>query len=335
MRWLRPLPLALVAALVGCDATTTFFQNIGVLTPNYRPALGTGAIRGRVVDRNGSPLVGARVDNGQAAFYSGYQDVPVVDDLYNFSYTSTDPLNVKHTLKLNVGEFVLTKVASGVTYVRATYDGNQSAAYQIYVSAGTFDITQTAMKNGLRSYQGLTEIGDLKVAVDGPVTASQSTSVELTGTNLEGGIIKAASSSTSPKSLTYDPSNGMVGVYLRTPPGSKGVAIDRAKITYFNSAYDPALTEDGARLQNVGQNPIIRSFPGVVTVLPGTVLSSGPLTMADVNAISMSPAFQTYLTGQGEIKAKIELMIAGATDSLVVNRNDKAISTVVSIQFRP
>lgn len=335
-RALVTLPMLL--ALVGCEAVTSFFQNAGVLSADYRPKVITGAVRGKVVDRGNHPLVGALVTNGQVSYYSNYPGGKLLpDDHYDPNYPLTDPTNKTHLLTLAEGEFVLTHVVAGTNYIRASFDGVESASYQWPVAAGDFNLTVSSPTvGGGKTYQGLTEMGDttIMIPVDGPVTEdAASQSVTFLGTSVEGDSVTAASGS----ALVYTPAGGVVGLKLKAPPGSNGTIVTSARVTYYSSSYDPSnpATEASSFCTEamVGTNPITRSFSSKVNVALGSVLQSGPLSTANVTVASSAPQFQAYLAKYGEIKAKIELFGDGGV--AVKDRNGNALSAVVSIQYRP
>lgn len=318
MKRIACLIAALAVALTGCD---TINQMIGVVGSEYRPVLRTGAIKGKVIDRNGNALVGAKVTNGAAVYFTadGTNTPPVRDDNYDSTKKSTDPTNVKHMLTLEAGEFVLTKVAgNGIHYITVEFDGQNSPALQKYITAATFDVEN---KDG---GMGLNLVGDIKIAVDTPITGD-SKAVKFISTNIPQNIITAASASTT---LSFYPSE-KVSLYLQAPPGSGGDTVQSSKVTY----YSPSGTALSAN--DIGIAPAPVTLTASVTILPGSSTRSGQLAQVDVTASNPTSKFRDYLIANNEVTAKIELFSDKTGALPLKDRDDNPISAEIKLRYRP
>lgn len=299
-------------ALAGCDAFTQMGQMIGVVGTDWRPPATTGVIMGRVVDRNGNPLVGAKVTNGAAVYYS----VSVAGGSKAVTVSSSSATVGTSTVTLDGdGQFVLSDVPTPYTFVTAEFDGKVSSPIQVPVKAGA-----------------LKPAGDIKIPVDGPVNDAASASLRLIGTQTPGNLVtmSMATGSTTP---VYRPSD-TVSMILQAPPGSMGAAIKNYRITYFavgeNTGSGNHLTTTDVGVSNPGA-AIPLAYPA--TVLPGTTIRSGDQAQADVVISNTATAFLNYIKLRGAIVAKIELLDAASVT--IKDRDANAISTTVKIQYQP
>lgn len=299
-------------ALTGCDAFTQMGQMIGVVGTDWRPSVTSGVITGRVVDRNGNPLVGAKVTNGAAVYYS--VSVAVANKTVTVSSSSTTVGTSSVTLD-GEGQFVLSDIPSPYTFVTAEYDGKVSSPIQVPVKVGA-----------------LNAAGDIKIPVDGPVADTASQSLRLIGTQTPGNLVtmSMATGSTTP---AYRPSD-TVSMILQAPPGSLGATIKSYRITYFavgeNTGGSNYLTTTDVGAGNPGA-PIPLAYSA--TVLPGTAIRSGDQAQADAVISSTTAAFLNYIKLKGAIVAKIELL--DAANATIKDRDGNAISTTVKIQYQP
>ncbi len=304
MKRIACLIAALALALTGCD---TFNQMIGIVGADYRPPLKTGAIKGKVVDRNGNPLVGAKVSNGAAVYFTADDGGSVRDDLYDSTASEAD--RTKHTMALSKGEFVLTKVAgNNINYVVAEFDGQTSPAVQVYVNAGTFDVSKEAGKQGI-TFIAPSQNNEVKIAIDEPV-AADSKLISFVSTNIADNIVTAASASAT---IQYDHSK--VSIFVKAPPGGQGVTIKSSRVVYQNS--------NGVALGSgeIGtNNDIPRTLPAPVTVLPGTNTSSGQLAQIDVPISNVNESFITTLRNARELKIQVKLYTDTGAQDVVKDR---------------
>lgn len=286
MKRIACLIAALAITLTGCD---TVSQMIGIVGSEYRPPLKTGAIKGKVIDRNGNALVGVKVTNGAAVYYTADDGGTVRDDQYDTTQSATSDFNKKHLLTLAKGEFVLTKVAGNtINYLQAEFDGQMSSPVQVYVTAAAFDASKEAAS------RGLTGLDDIKIAIDEPV-AADSKLIKFVSTDIVDNIITAASASAT---LQYDHSK--VLVYLKTPPGGPGVTVKSSRVSYQD-------TDGSAPDSPIGPNDVVRTLPAPVTILPGTKTQSGPLAQVDVPISNVNSTFIEYLKNAREMKIQVKL----------------------------
>ncbi|MBO9542569.1 hypothetical protein J7643_18435 [bacterium] len=314
----------LAIASAGCDKIGPVF---GLAGEPAKPRA-TGAIKGKVVDRNGKAIAGAKVSNGAALYYTSDGEQIVRDDLWRS--TMSDEEKAKHTLTLGEGEFVLTKVAANtITLVRAEFDGNFSPAVQIYVDAKTFDNTKD---------EGAPTVLDdeIKVPAYGPVdrTTRKNALEYVASTDTLNGT-PAASPSTS---VTFD-NGGKVTLRLKAPPGSDGTAVKSYKITYYPveadlsnlAAATPISTEVGDGLLN---NPISRSLATPVLIPPATQTRSGSPADVPLNIVTTDASFSAYVRAKSELKAYVELFDANGAILERDTTTAATISTTVSIRLR-
>lgn len=316
MKRIASLLAALALALTGCD---TINQMIGIVGADYRPPLKTGAIRGKVVDRNGLALVGAKVTNGAAVYFTADDGGTVRDDLYDTSKKSTDEYNKKHVLTLAKGEFVLTKVAgNGINYVQAEFDGQVSPPVQLYVNAATFDRTNEAANYGLN------QLDDIKIATDEPVS-SDSKLIKFVSTDIPDNVVTAASSSAT---LAYDHSK--VSIFLQAPPGGAGVLVKSARVTYqYTSTGNPALSTSDLG----SENGITRTL-NTVTVLPGTKTQSGQLAQVDVPISNVNSSFITTLRSARELRIQVKLYTDTGGNDVVQDRAGGDLTVLLSLKYQ-
>lgn len=286
MKRIACLIAALAIALTGCDTINGW---IGIVGSDYRPPLKTGAIKGKVVDRNGNALVGAKVTNGAAVYFTADDGGTVRDDLYDTTKASTDDFNKKHVMTLSKGEFVLTKVAgNGIAYLQAEFDGQMSPPIQIYVNAATFDASKDADK------QGLNALDDIKIAIDEPVSAD-SKLIKFVSTDIKDNVVTAASAST-----TVQWNHSKVSIFMQAPPGGAGITVKSARVSYQD-------TDGSAPDQTIGPNDVVRTLPAPVTILPGTKTQSGALAQVDVPISNVNSTFIDYFRTVREMKIQVKL----------------------------
>lgn len=314
MKRIACLIAALAVALTGCD---TINQMIGVVGSEYRPPLKTGAIKGKVVDRNGIALVGAKVTNGAAVYFTAEEGGTVRDDLYDTTKKSTDEYNLKHVMTLEKGEFVLTKVAgNGINYVRAEFDGQESPAIQIYVNAATFDASKEAGSQGLNLVPN-----DVKIAIDEPV-AADSKLIKFVSTNIPDNIVTAASASAT---LQFDYSK--VAAFMQAPPGGPGVIVKASRISYQDA--------DGTGPDTpIGPNDVVRALPTPITVLPGTKTQSGPLAQVDVPITNVNSTFIDYLRNAREMKIQIVFFTdTNGTETVKDRATGENLTVILTLKY--
>ncbi|MNX46526.1 hypothetical protein D3C86_770660 [compost metagenome] len=312
----------LAIATVGCDKIGPVF---GLAGEPSKPRA-TGAIRGKVVDRDNNPIIGAKVSNGAALYYTSSGKEFVKDDLWRS--TMSDEEKAKHTLTLEPGEFMLTKVAANtVTLIRAEFDGTFSPAIQVPVEAKTFDST---------AENAYTEVvGNITVPTYGPVSSSRKNALEyVTSTDTLNGT-PAASPSTA---VTFD-NGGKVVLRLKSPTGSDGATVKSYRITYYPIEADlsnleaatPISTEVGDGLLN---NPITRSLSTPVLVPPATQTRSGVPADVPLNIVTTDASFSAYVRAKSELKAYVELFDASGNAILERDTTKAAtISTTVTIRL--
>jgi|GEM_PF-3273180 hypothetical protein len=338
-RWIWPVVVTAAIASDGCDQVG---QLLGVVGASYRPPFQTGAVRGRVVDRNGNPLVGAQVSNGAAVFFTASDPsvgaVKVKDDLFNPSDSTAN--QAAHQVTLGAGEFMLTKIAANtITSITAQYDGQITSPVQVFVKAQTFSAGSS------NSFTPLT--ADIKLPVDGPVDSNHPSAVTFLGTSIAGNVVTVSAASNS-VNASYAPSD-TVSVFLQAPPGSKGATVYNALVTYF-----PAGTTDFTQAPidtttttGVGPNgnPLNRPLQFPVTIVSGSALHSGPQNQVDVKLSSTNPAFINYLRTNNQLVAKIDLIATDSfsvpalgaqlpTSAVLTDRNSRPLSAVVTMRFQ-
>lgn len=315
----------LAIASAGCDKLGPVF---GLSGEPDKPKL-TGAIKGKIIDREGNPIAGAKVSNGAAVYYSSDGTTVVKDDLW--ATVSKDKRSA-HEVTLEKGEFILTKVAANtVTSVMAEFDGTYSSAVQVFVDANTFDISsETGAATKITS--------DITVPIYGPVGTNRLNALEYVSNSVGSGALEGTSAA-SPSTAVNFANNGLVSLYLKAPPGSKGATVSRYRVTYYPLEADlsnPALatpisTEVGGGLTN---NPITRTLSAAL-IQPATQTRSGPQAKVDVDLVTPDASFSAYVRNKTELKAYVELL--DASGSAIMGRDTTkvaTISTAVTIRFK-
>lgn len=309
----------------GCDKLGPVF---GLSGEQAKPQA-TGAIKGKIVDREGNPIAGAKVSNGAAVYYSSDGTTVVKDDLW--ATVSKDQRSA-HELTLEKGEFVLTKVAANtVTSIMAEFDGTYSSSVQVFVDANTFDAsTEAGAPTKLLS--------EVTVPVYGPVGDSRLNALEYISNSIGSGALEGTAAATPSMAVNFT-NNGLVSVYLKAPPGSKGATVSRYRVTYYPVEADlsnpslatPISTEVGDGLTN---NPINRTLSSAL-VQPATQTRSGPQAKVDLDLVTPDASFSAYVRSKSELKAYVELF--DASGNAIMSRDTTkvaTISTAVTIRFK-
>lgn len=321
MKRIACLIAALAIALTGCDAINQMIAAVGT---DYRPPLKTGAIKGKVVDRSGNPLVGAKVTNGAAVYFTADEGGTVRDDLYDATKASTDAANAKHVMTLSKGEFVLTKVAgNNINYITAEFDGQTSPAVQVYVNAATFDASKEAGKQGL-TLIAPNQNNEVKIAIDEPV-AADSKLITFVSTNIADNLVSVATTSAS---LQYNFSK--VSVFAKAPAGGQGVTVRSSRVTYLSSGE----TELGSGQTGLNTNNNVQTLPSPVTILPGTTTQSGQLAQVDVPFSLINNTFINYVVTNREFKVQVKLYTdMAATDPVKDRSTGEDLKVVLTVKL--
>lgn len=240
--------LALVTGLSLIAGCASVYDQWFTLGADHRPTVETGYIKGRVVDAYGRGIAGAQVSNGAAVFFTSDGSAKIKADDGTDDLTLTTP-----------GEFVLSKVNTGIQYVTATFDGEKSEPARILVVKKELNVTNL-------NAGGDNSLGDLIISTQGPLSAG-STAIKLIqvfpDTLTATFSTEIASGSTTPTfgGATYGNQSRDITLSVAAPPNGAGQTIRSYRVEYEGPT--PGFSADFSPIEFVG---------------PGSKTSSGPTT---------------------------------------------------------